>query len=85
MRKLEAFGRRRFIGNLETREVHDRWHEDCEDCLLEGCLKNGQAVGFEPDALATALGDGFETCPICVDRTEPPRPPWAEDEPEAVS
>jgi hypothetical protein len=76
MHRLQAFGRHRFVGNITSKEVHDRWHGDCEDCLLEGFLKDGQAVGFEPDTLDAALSHGFETCPHCFGRDEPSGPPW---------
>jgi hypothetical protein len=74
MKTLKTLGRTRFIGNTATGEVHDRWHEDCEDCLLDGFLEDGKAVGFEPDTLDAALSEGFETCPDCFGRTEPTRP-----------
>ncbi|MBN2566013.1 MAG: hypothetical protein JXB46_09925 [Candidatus Eisenbacteria bacterium] len=77
MKRLQALGKRRFVGDSRTGEVHDRWHGECEDCLLEDLIGEGRAVGFEPDTLDGALSEGFDTCPYCMDRTEPPRPVWA--------
>ena len=85
MMKLQALGRRRYVGNRETGEVHDRWHEDCEDCLLEDSVRNGHARGSEPDTLEAALNEGFETCPHCFSKEDPPRPAWAEEDPGSDS
>jgi hypothetical protein len=78
MQRLRGLGKRRFIGNSETKEVHDRWHEDCEDCLLEDLVDKGVAVGFNPDTLDGALYQDFEPCPHCFGRTDPPKPKWAD-------
>jgi hypothetical protein len=78
MQRLEKLGKRRFIGDAETMEVHDRWHEECENCLMDEIVRKGAAVGFEPDTLDGALYEGFEPCNHCFDKTDPPRPRWAE-------
>jgi hypothetical protein len=74
MNRLEKLDGHRFVGNLETREVHDRWHEECEDSLMEAMVEDGVAVAFEPDTLDGALNEGFETCPYCFDKTDPKCP-----------
>jgi hypothetical protein len=88
MMTLQKLGKRRFVGDKSSSEVHDRWHGDCEDCLLEELIKDGHAVGFDPDTLDGALSEGFDTCPYCFDKTDPPMPSWAggglDDTPDAT-
>jgi hypothetical protein len=72
---LDVLRRTRFVGDSEARIVHDRWHADCEDCLMEPLVERGLAVGFKPDTLDQALSEGYEYCPLCNDRSTPRRPP----------
>lgn len=75
--ELRSLDRRRYIGDSSSMTVHDRWHSECEDCLMEDLIQRGVAVSFEPDSLDQALAEGFEYCPACIDRTEPDPPEWA--------
>ncbi len=72
--KLRELGRRRYVGDSATKLAHDSWHADCQGCGLGETLRNGHAVGFEPDTLDGALWAGYEYCETCHDRTEPVPP-----------
>jgi hypothetical protein len=67
----------RYVGDSEQKIVHDRWHENCEACMVEEVVKRGAAVAFEPDDLDSALWEDFEYCSNCFDDTEPSPPGWA--------
>ena len=69
--KLTEVGRRRYVGDRTTKLAHDTWHADCQGCGLDEALRNGHAVGFEPDTLDGALWAGYEYCETCHDKTEP--------------
>ena len=72
MYKLERLDGRRYVGESDKMIVHDTWHEDCEQCLLEDLIiGRGVAVGFDPDDLDQAFWEGFEYCTNCFGRTEP--------------
>jgi hypothetical protein len=45
---------------------------------LNETLRNGHAVGFEPDTLDGALWAGYEYCETCHDTTEPAPPSGAD-------
>jgi hypothetical protein len=77
VRELKQLGRRRYVGDSRTRLVHDRWHADCQGCGLRDIVRDGHAVGFEPDTLDGALWAGYEYCEACIDSTEPAPPTWA--------
>ncbi len=72
--QIRELGDRRYFGDEEKKIVHDRWHADCEDCLMDDILARGAAVGFEPDDLDQAFGEGYEYCEYCFDRRDPKRP-----------
>jgi hypothetical protein len=72
--RLTSLHKHRYIGDIGTMVVHDRWHPDCESCLPELLVSERVAVGFEPDELNQALNEGFECCSWCFDRTVPPQP-----------
>ena len=74
MHAIEKLDGHRYVGATDTMIVHDRWHEDCEDCLMEELVRRGVAVGFAPDSLDQALWEDFEYCPYCFDKTDPPPP-----------
>ena len=76
--KLEKLGGRRYVGNRATKLAHDTWHADCQGCGLDEMLRNGDAVGFEPDTLDGALWAGYEYCETCHDTTEPAPPSGAD-------
>ena len=77
VRVLKRLDSERYVGDSSTMTVHDRWHEDCEDCLMDGLVKRGVAVAFEPDELNQAFLDGFEYCEHCIDKSDPEPPEWA--------
>jgi len=81
---LTKLGGRRYVGDSATMLAHDTWHGDCQGCGLDETLRNGHAVGFEPDTLDGALWAGYEYCETCHDRTEPV-PPAGADENSAPS
>jgi len=76
--KLRELGRRRYVGDVSTKLAHDTWHADCQGCGLGETLRNGHAVGFEPDTLDGALWAGYEYCETCHDGTEPIPPAGAD-------
>jgi hypothetical protein len=61
----------RYIGEMDRSIVHDTWHSDCGECLVEEIIERGVAVSFEPDRLDQALWGGFGYCENCFDGTEP--------------
>jgi len=72
--ELKSLGTKRYVGDRVKKVVHDRWHPDSEGCGLSGLVQSGDAEGFEPDTLDTALWAGYEYCEACFDRTEPAPP-----------
>ncbi len=76
--ELRELRGRRYVGDSRTRLAHDTWHADCQGCGLDELLRNGDAVGFEPDTLDGALWAGDEYCETCHDRTEPVPPSGAD-------
>jgi hypothetical protein len=71
---IRELGDRRYVGDAAKKIVHDRWHPDCEDCLMDDIVASGDAVGFEPDELDQAFYEGYEYCEDCFDRGTPERP-----------
>jgi hypothetical protein len=65
---------RRYIGDRRSMIVHDSWHENAEDCLMEEIIARGDGVGFDPDELERAFWEGFDYCDHCFDRSSPKRP-----------
>lgn len=61
----------RYVGELDRAIVHDTWHCECEESLIEDMVRRGVAAGFEPDHFDQALSEGFEYCAHCFDRSEP--------------
>jgi hypothetical protein len=64
----------RYVGDTERKIVHDRWHKNCEGCMVEEIARRGAAVAFQPDELDSALMEDFEYCTYCFDDTEPSPP-----------
>lgn len=64
MYKVTARGSLSFIGNTNTKEVHNLRNER-SSCSLEDVLLFGRAVAFTPDTLAQAKTEGFELCQHC--------------------
>ncbi|MBD3368568.1 MAG: hypothetical protein GF405_10440 [Candidatus Eisenbacteria bacterium] len=65
----------RYVGDAQRGIVHDRHHEECEDCLVENLVQRGAAVGFRPDTLAQAFDEGYDYCDWCLDGSDPDAPP----------
>ncbi len=80
MKEIRKLDSERYVGDTSTMLVHDRWHGDCEDCLMEDVIARGAAVAFEPDTLERALDESFDCCDECFDKTDPPRPAWVQEE-----
>jgi hypothetical protein len=76
--ELKELADRRFIGDSASMTVHDRWHPECEDCLMQTLVERGVAVGFEPDDLDQAFAEGYDYCIHCFDRSTPERPDFSE-------
>jgi hypothetical protein len=77
VRELRQLGKSRYIGDSRTKVVHDRWHADCQGCGVRDIVRDGHAVGFQPDTLDGALWEGYEYCEACIDQSEPEPPGWA--------
>ena len=65
----------RYVGDAQQGTVHDRHHEECEDCLMEDLVRRGDAVGFKPDALEQAFNEGYDYCDWCLDGSDPDAAP----------
>jgi len=70
----------RYIGDLQTRIVHDVFHEDPtpEGCGLWDLVQEGRAVGFQPDRLQQALAEGYTPCDKCLYDYQARRPRFTE-------
>lgn len=75
--EIAKLGRIRYVGDRNSKTVHDRWHSDCQGCGLDEVVRRGDAVGFTPDSLDAALLEDYEYCEACIDTTEPSPPKWA--------
>jgi hypothetical protein len=62
---------RRYVGDRERQVVHDTWHDECEDCIIEDLVHRDRAVGFAPDTLGQAFEEGYDYCDWCVDGSDP--------------
>ncbi len=58
----------RFLGNSNTKEVHDLDHEDTSaaGCQINEIIKAGHKVTFSPDTLAEAKSEGYDPCAKCL-------------------
>ncbi|NIM48339.1 MAG: hypothetical protein GTO22_03620 [Gemmatimonadales bacterium] len=58
----------RYLGNSNTREVHDLIHEDASPraCQIDEVIAAGYAVGFSPDTLDQAHVEGYDNCHYCI-------------------
>jgi hypothetical protein len=59
---------KRFLGNSNTREVHDLDNEDvrASGCQINEVIRAGHAVFFTPDVLAQAYSEGYDNCAKCI-------------------
>ena len=58
--------RTRYLADFESMFVHDRWTGECTEEELHAIVRRGDALGFEPDTLCSALEMLFKCCPRCV-------------------
>lgn len=58
-----AYGKQ-FIGNRNTKEVHDLNKEETNCKINE--IKSGHVVTFIPDTLETAKAQGYDNCKHCI-------------------
>ncbi len=71
---------RHYVGDLETKIVHDVIHEDPtpEGCKIWELVRSGRAVGFESDRLQQALREGYTPCPKCLYNYQLRRPAFTQ-------
>lgn len=55
----------RFLGNSNTREVHDLWREQT-NCQIDEIIRAGNGVVFSPDTLEQAHAEGYDNCGWCI-------------------
>jgi hypothetical protein len=57
----------KFLGNSSPskKEVHELAKET-KNCQIDEIIRAGNAVGFSPDTLATARGEGYDNCHWCI-------------------
>ena len=55
----------RFLGNSNTKEVHDLNNEKPQ-CQIDEILKAGHAVGITPDTLEQAHAEGYDNGEYCI-------------------
>lgn len=63
MRRASS-GRRRFLGNSNTMQVHDLDNEQTT-CQIDE-IKLEHQVYFTPDTLAEAKRQGYDPCAYCI-------------------
>jgi len=58
----------RFLGNKNTKEVHDLEKEDTSGsgCQIDEILRADNAVYFIPDTLAQAKSENYDNCAKCL-------------------
>jgi len=59
---------KRFLGNTNTKEVHDLDNEDTSGsgCQINEIILAGHEVYFAPDTLVQARSEGYDTCAKCL-------------------
>jgi hypothetical protein len=55
----------RFLGNNNSREVHDQRNEKAS-CQLDTIIRNGHGVIFSPDSLTQARSERYDNCAWCI-------------------
>jgi len=65
-----AFGRR-FLGNVNKKEVHDLDNEKtgAHECQINEIIKAKHARTFSPDSLEQANREGYDYCAYCLSYT----------------
>lgn len=56
---------KQYLGNTNTREVHDLQREQ-RNCQIDEIMRARHAVTFSPDTLSQARTDGFDNCAYCL-------------------
>lgn len=58
----------RFLGNANTKEVHDLDNEQTgpDECQIDEIFNAGHARKFNPDTLQTAHDCGYDNCAYCI-------------------
>ena len=56
---------RRYLGNDNSRHVHDLWNEH-SNCEIDEIFRSVHAITFEPDSLGQAHALGYNNCYWCI-------------------
>lgn len=56
---------RNYLGNTNTKEIHDLRNERPQ-CQLDETIRAGHAVVFPPDTLAQAHAEGYDNGHFCI-------------------
>jgi len=58
----------RFVGNTNTKEVHDLDNEDTNPngCQIDEIIRAGHAVIFEEDTLQKFIEEGYDNGHYCI-------------------
>jgi hypothetical protein len=74
---------KRYVADIKSMVVHDRRTGGCPDDTLRPIALRGDAIGFEPDELLSALELLFNCCPYCISWDDVNRAIQELDEPPA--
>lgn len=58
----------RYLGNTNTKEVHDLQREQTA-CQINEILRARHAVVFTPDTLVQAHSEGYDNCAHCIGKS----------------
>ncbi len=63
---------KRFVGNMNKKEVHDLDNEKtaANQCQINEIIQAGNAVTFNPDTHAEAKSKGYDNCAHCIGRSQ---------------
>lgn len=63
---------KRFLGNTNTKEVHDLDNEKTgpNECQIDEIIRAGNARTFVPDTLEQAHKEGYDSCAYCIGRSK---------------
>jgi hypothetical protein len=59
---------KRYVGNTNTKEVHDLDNEQTgtNECQIDEIIAAGHAITFNPDSLAQAHSEGYDNGKYCI-------------------
>ncbi len=59
---------KRYLGNSNTKEVHDLWNEDTSPggCQIDEIIDASHAVVFTPDTFEQADKESYDPCDKCL-------------------